>query len=62
MVTENIIEDGGEGIILRKVGSYFQHGRTNDLIKLKVCRGRGGGRKERGENWFNRALIGDSSG
>eukprot|EP00026_Physarum_polycephalum_P005354 Phypoly_transcript_05386.p1 GENE.Phypoly_transcript_05386~~Phypoly_transcript_05386.p1 ORF type:complete len:586 (+),score=95.25 Phypoly_transcript_05386:3-1760(+) len=29
------MEDGGEGIILRKIGSYYEPGRTNSLIKLK---------------------------
>lgn len=30
------LEDGGEGVILRKVGSEYEHGRTSSLIKLKI--------------------------
>jgi ATP-dependent DNA ligase len=41
VVTENIIEDGGEGIILRNVGSFYEHGRTSSLIKLKVLAKKG---------------------
>ena len=32
----SILEDAGEGIIARKVGSVYEHGRTSSLIKLKV--------------------------
>ena len=35
-ISQDIIEDGGEGVILRKVGSFYEHGRTSSLIKLKV--------------------------
>eukprot|EP00026_Physarum_polycephalum_P000813 Phypoly_transcript_00814.p1 GENE.Phypoly_transcript_00814~~Phypoly_transcript_00814.p1 ORF type:complete len:797 (+),score=105.00 Phypoly_transcript_00814:1557-3947(+) len=34
-----IIDDGGEGIILRKVGSVYQHGRSRELLKLKTSTG-----------------------
>ena len=33
-----IIESGGEGVILRKVGSHYEHGRSTALIKIKVYR------------------------
>lgn len=33
---KNIIQDGGEGVILRKKGSLYEHGRTTNLLKLKV--------------------------
>ena len=33
---EGVLDDGGEGVILRKVGSLYEHGRTTALIKLKV--------------------------
>ena len=32
----DIIEDGGEGGILRRVGSFYEPGRTTTLLKLKV--------------------------
>eukprot|EP00026_Physarum_polycephalum_P002151 Phypoly_transcript_02156.p1 GENE.Phypoly_transcript_02156~~Phypoly_transcript_02156.p1 ORF type:complete len:735 (+),score=101.72 Phypoly_transcript_02156:694-2898(+) len=32
-----IIENGGEGAILRKVGSLYDHGRSPSLIKLKIA-------------------------
>ena len=31
-----IVPDGGEGIILRKCGSLYEHGRSFSLLKLKV--------------------------
>ena len=31
-----VIDDGGEGIIVRKVGSLYEHGRSKELLKLKV--------------------------
>lgn len=31
-----VIEHGGEGMIVRKVGSPYLHGRNSSLIKLKV--------------------------
>lgn len=34
---KEIIEHGGEGVILRKPKSLYEHGRTNSLIKFKVC-------------------------
>jgi hypothetical protein len=35
-LVEGIIEDGGEGVILRKVASLYEFGRSSSLIKLKV--------------------------
>lgn len=35
-IAEAILEDGGEGVILRKIGSKYEHGRTPSLVKLKV--------------------------
>jgi ATP dependent DNA ligase domain len=32
----NLIDGGGEGVILRKPQSIYYHGRSTDLIKLKV--------------------------
>ena len=34
---QSIIDEEGEGVILRRCGSRYEHGRTHDLIKLKVC-------------------------
>ena len=34
--TKNIIENEGEGMIMRKVGSFYKRGRSLDLIKFKV--------------------------
>jgi ATP-dependent DNA ligase len=31
-----VIEDGGEGIIMRKIKSFYEHGRTTSLLKVKV--------------------------
>jgi ATP-dependent DNA ligase len=31
-----IIEEAGEGVILRKCTSLYEHGRSADLLKLKV--------------------------
>eukprot|EP00026_Physarum_polycephalum_P002383 Phypoly_transcript_02389.p1 GENE.Phypoly_transcript_02389~~Phypoly_transcript_02389.p1 ORF type:complete len:939 (-),score=111.94 Phypoly_transcript_02389:24-2525(-) len=33
------LQDGGEGIILRKAESMYEHGRTESLLKLKATRG-----------------------
>ena len=33
-----IITDGGEGVILRKPGSVYEHGRSTSLVKLKVIK------------------------
>jgi hypothetical protein len=33
---QNIVADGGEGIILRKCGSLYEPGRSFSLLKLKV--------------------------
>ena len=48
-----ILENGGEGVIMRKVGSLYEHGRSAAVVKLKVNKkklvGRGGEKKERGE-------------
>eukprot|EP00026_Physarum_polycephalum_P000547 Phypoly_transcript_00548.p1 GENE.Phypoly_transcript_00548~~Phypoly_transcript_00548.p1 ORF type:complete len:911 (+),score=120.65 Phypoly_transcript_00548:114-2846(+) len=32
----SILEHGGEGAMLRKVGSPYEHGRSNNLLKLKA--------------------------
>ena len=31
-----ILDEGGEGVILRRPGSKYEHGRSNHLFKLKV--------------------------
>lgn len=36
-VTQEVIEGIGEGVILRKVGSLYEAGRSESLVKLKVC-------------------------
>eukprot|EP00026_Physarum_polycephalum_P000368 Phypoly_transcript_00368.p1 GENE.Phypoly_transcript_00368~~Phypoly_transcript_00368.p1 ORF type:complete len:1106 (+),score=136.69 Phypoly_transcript_00368:1680-4997(+) len=36
---KNVMDDGGEGIILRKPGSFYVHGRSDALVKLKASRG-----------------------
>ena len=33
---QNIIKDGGEGLILRQINSFYEGGRSTSLIKLKV--------------------------
>jgi ATP-dependent DNA ligase len=33
---ENITTNGGEGVILRKKGSLYEHGRSPSLLKFKV--------------------------
>lgn len=33
---QSVINNEGEGIILRKHGSIYEHGRSQSLIKLKV--------------------------
>eukprot|EP00026_Physarum_polycephalum_P000178 Phypoly_transcript_00178.p1 GENE.Phypoly_transcript_00178~~Phypoly_transcript_00178.p1 ORF type:complete len:1068 (-),score=137.60 Phypoly_transcript_00178:3031-5769(-) len=38
-VVEQIINDGGEGAILRKVGSFYDPGRSQSLLKLKTSIG-----------------------
>jgi ATP dependent DNA ligase domain len=35
-MVQNIINDGGEGVILRKPKSIYENGRSSTLIKLKV--------------------------
>lgn len=35
---QNIINDGGEGVVVRKVNSIYEHGRTPSLLKLKVIK------------------------
>ena len=35
---QRILEDGGEGLILRKMASQYEQGRSRNLIKLKVSR------------------------
>eukprot|EP00026_Physarum_polycephalum_P001049 Phypoly_transcript_01050.p1 GENE.Phypoly_transcript_01050~~Phypoly_transcript_01050.p1 ORF type:complete len:906 (+),score=142.25 Phypoly_transcript_01050:476-3193(+) len=36
---KSIIRDGGEGVILRRPKSMYEHGRTPNLMKLKASRG-----------------------
>ena len=37
-ILQAIVADGGEGVVLRKVGSYYENGRSPSLLKLKkVC-------------------------
>ena len=36
MAVECIIDNGGEGVILRQAGSLYESGRSPFLIKLKV--------------------------
>ena len=38
---EGVIDQHGEGVILRKVNSLYEHGRSRALVKLKVRRRRG---------------------
>ena len=33
---QNVVADGGEGIILRKCGSLYEPGRSYSLLKIKV--------------------------
>lgn len=35
-MAKEVIDHGGEGIILRKPLSQYEHGRSNSLIKHKV--------------------------
>ena len=35
-VLDRIVASGGEGLMLRKGDSYYQRGRSNDLLKLKL--------------------------
>lgn len=35
-MVERIIEDKGEGIMLRKIGSLYEHGKSQSLLKIKV--------------------------
>lgn len=35
-----LLVDGGEGIMLRKPYSRYDHGRSNNVLKLKVRDGR----------------------
>jgi ATP-dependent DNA ligase len=36
LALQSQIDNGGEGVILRKPGSFYTHGRTALLLKLKV--------------------------
>ena len=36
-ILHGVLEDAGEGLIARKVGSLYEHGRTSSLLKIKVC-------------------------
>lgn len=31
-----LLQDGGEGIILQKPSSVYEHGKTQSLLKIKV--------------------------
>ena len=33
---QQVLADGGEGVVLRKPASQYEHGRSTNLIKLKV--------------------------
>lgn len=35
--TNKVIAEGGEGAILRRVGSAYTNGRSTALLKSKVC-------------------------
>lgn len=35
-MVEGVINEGGEGVVLRRVKSLYSHGRSSDLVKLKV--------------------------
>jgi hypothetical protein len=37
VTVQTIIDDEGEGVILRKVRSVYECGRNSSLVKLKVC-------------------------
>lgn len=37
-VLEKVIESGGEGVITRRSGSFYEHGRSLSLVKLKVIK------------------------
>lgn len=41
---DEIIEEGGEGVILRKPFSPYEQGRSENLIKIKVWKRREGDR------------------
>lgn len=36
-LTNCVIDNGGEGLVLRKPGSLYEYGRSASLLKLKVC-------------------------
>lgn len=36
LILDNVVEHEGEGIILRKLGSIYEHGRSTSLVKIKV--------------------------
>lgn len=35
-ITKEMIETGGEGVILQKYNSFYENGRSSSVIKLKV--------------------------
>lgn len=39
-LVKQIINEGGEGIILQMASSLYEHGRSHSLIKIKVCGGK----------------------
>lgn len=38
-LVQGVIEEGGEGVILRKANSLYTPGRSRSLVKLKVGKG-----------------------
>ena len=44
--TQQIIEGGGEGVILQKRGSIYKQGRSLEVVKLKVLKRRRLGKRE----------------
>jgi ATP-dependent DNA ligase len=35
-MVKTILDNAGEGVILRKMGSRYEHGRSTSLLKFKV--------------------------
>ena len=33
---QQVIKDGGEGVVVRQPASFYEHGRSESLFKLKV--------------------------
>ena len=36
VITQTILEGGGDGVVLRKPKSIYEHGRTENIVKIKV--------------------------